>query len=210
MNAYFPALSLVFGLSCAAIAGCSGDAEPTTGSASPVRGGPPVVASAPTPAPRPTPAPPPAPPTVSGSQLTADLAAAGLDPRALPPLDTLDPRTRIKVMKTFTRALGVQCNFCHDTSNYEASTPNKRIAARMWSDFVRGLALRDGSVLYCDSCHAGHSEILDRSDIPKLRAWMAENFVGKLQRTDGAEHRCRTCHGDPFQGDIFKDVWHVE
>jgi hypothetical protein len=144
------------------------------------------------------------------TSLTADLQRAGLTAGSLPALDSLDDNTRIKVMKTFTKALGVQCNFCHDTSDFSLPTPRKKIAARMWSDFVLGLQLKSGGAMYCDSCHGGKPDFLDRSSEPVLEQWMSDNFVGKLKRTDGADHSCDTCHGSPFHGDIFKDVWHAE
>jgi hypothetical protein len=194
-------LGLLFAVAGCAAMGCSANADSESGSATsfdttaadagPADGG------TGTPAPK-------------ASQLVADLTAIGLDPHALPKLDSLEPAKLKKVMKTFTKALGVQCTGCHDPSDFSLSTPNKRIAARMWSDFVEGLAFKDGSVLYCDSCHGGQAEFLDRSDKPKLRQWMSDNFVDRMKRTDGADHGCKTCHGDPFDGDVFKDVWHAE
>lgn len=150
----------------------------------------------------------PAAPGITGSNLELDLVSAGLDPRNLPAIADLDRTTRRKVMTTFTQALNVTCDFCHG-GDAEADS-HKEIASRMWSDYVQALKMKDGSALYCDSCHGGKSEFLDRSDMSKLRSWMGDNFVGKLERKDGAEHRCSTCHGSPFQGDIFKDIWHAE
>jgi hypothetical protein len=50
------------------------------------------------------------------------------------------------------------------------------------------------------------SFVLDRRDDDALAAWMQDNFVGKLARSDGAQHGCATCHGDPFDGE-FLDEW---
>jgi hypothetical protein len=148
------------------------------------------------------------PPGIAGSQLTDALTTAGLDAHNLPALDSLDRATKKKVMQTFATSLGVDCDYCHADS-VEAQS-HQQIAARMYSDFVRGLALKDGSVLYCDSCHSGKADFLDRSDSQKLKAFMDNNFIQKLKRADGTEHKCKTCHGSPFAGDIFKDLWHAE
>src|SRR5262249_54676169 len=181
-NVFAQALMLAIAVAGCVVVGCGIDSESTAGTASELGANGPVA-----------------------SQLVADLTAAGLDPQHLPPLDSLEPAKLKKVMKTFTKALNVQCSGCHDTSDYSISTPNKRIAARMWSDFAQGLALKDGGALYCDSCHQGKGAFLDRHDPQGLRQRMSTNFVGKLQRTDGVEQGCTTCHGDPFRGDIFKD-----
>lgn len=135
--------------------------------------------------------------------MAADLGALGLDPKAMPTLDKLPPEKLRQVMKTFTKALGTTCNGCHDPNDYRASTPNKRVASRMWDFYVRGLALEDGSPLYCDSCHGGKERFLDRHDDKGVRAWMDANFVSKLKRKDGKPHACEGCHGVPFQPKIL-------
>ncbi len=144
---------------------------------------------------------------ITPTAMEADLKELGLDPKALPPLAKLEPSTLRKVMKTFTRSLGVQCNGCHDTKDFKASTAQKKIATYMWNDFARVLEFEDGKPLYCDSCHGGHKELLDRRDTKKLGDWMTQNYSAKLKRIDGNEHRCETCHGDPFEGDIFGKLW---
>jgi len=154
----------------------------------------------------PPPVPKPMKPIVA-SAMEAELREIGLDPKALPPLDKMDPAMLRKVMKPFTKALGVQCSHCHDTKSFKAPTPNKKIAARMWNDFVRGLAMSDGNAVFCDSCHQGSATFLDRSSIPALSDWMSENYTGKLVRTDNKEHGCETCHGDPFEGKVFAKLW---
>jgi hypothetical protein len=140
---------------------------------------------------------------LAASTMVADLRALGLDVDALPPLDKIPPDKLRQVMKTFAKSLGTPCAGCHDENDFRAPTKNKRIAVRMWDDFVRGLATDDGSPLYCDSCHAGQKEPLDRHDKRALAAWMDANLVARLKRTDGEDHSCETCHGDPFEPDIF-------
>lgn len=141
------------------------------------------------------------------SAMLADLQAIGLDPKALPPLEKLEPEKLRKVMKTFSKSLGVVCTDCHVENDFRAPTPRKNIAAQMWNQFTSGLTLEDGSPAYCDSCHQGSiGPLLDRKNKKALSAWMDENFVGKLKRRDGKEHSCETCHGDPFEGK-FVAAW---
>ena len=136
--------------------------------------------------------------------MASDLQAIGLDPKALPPLNKLDPATLRKVMRTFTRALGAKCTDCHDDADYALPTPMKTIAEHMWNDYVRALSFDPPTQpLYCDSCHQGRGKILDRHDKKALGKWMDQNFVAKLKRVDGKEHNCETCHGDPFDGNIL-------
>lgn len=109
-------------------------------------------------------------------------------------------------MKTFSKALGVPCTKCHDANNFEAPTKNKRIASMMWDLYVRGFAMADGSPVYCDTCHGGKKEFLDRHDQKALGHWMHENFVDKLKRTDGKTNACETCHGKPFQPEFLAAI----
>ncbi len=138
---------------------------------------------------------------VSPSVMGSDLAAIGLDPKALPPLAKLEPDKLRRVMRTFTKSLGAVCADCHVENDFAAPTPRKAIAAKMWDRFARSLTTADGALLYCDSCHHGHiAPLLDRRDEKALSTWMDENYVTALRRSDGREHTCDTCHGDPFEG----------
>ena len=143
------------------------------------------------------------------ADVTSTLKAAGIDVNNPGDFeDLLSSQSKLKaVMTSFTIALGTTCTGCHEGSgsrvDYEAETPKKNIAKKMWSEFVRKLQKKDGGAIYCDSCHQGKMTFLDRADDRSLGAWMQENFVAKLARTDGAEHACTTCHGDPFSGDIL-------
>lgn len=138
--------------------------------------------------------------------MAADLQALGLDPKNLPELQKLEPEKLRKVMKLFSKSLGVRCNDCHKDDDFKAATPMKQVAIHMWNDWVRRLTFEDGSPLFCDSCHQGKKEMLDRSDKKALSGWMEANFVTKLRRTDKKEHSCETCHGDPFEG-RFLAAW---
>jgi hypothetical protein len=110
-------------------------------------------------------------------------------------------------MKTFTKALGVTCAGCHDTKDFHAPTPHKKIATHMWNEFTRTLLLEDGRPLYCDSCHGGRPQFLARHDLNALAEWMQENFVDKSKRADKKDHGCETCHGDPIEPKIFTKLW---
>lgn len=140
------------------------------------------------------------------STMEAKLRDIGLDPAALPPLNKLDAKTLRDVMNTFTKALGVQCSHCHE-KDFKAPTENKKIATHMWNDFTRALALEGGGALYCDSCHGGRPQFLDRRDLGALGTWMQENYVDKVKRANGKEHTCETCHGEPFEGKVLSKLW---
>lgn len=209
-----------FGL---ALAACGGGGEAAPEPQVPTAPTPttsPTTAEVPTTAPTATgTAPPPATehPPVKGhmkpivpSAMAAELKAIGLDPKALPPLSKMEPDKIRKVMSTFKKALGVKCDACHDQNDFRAWTPNKRVAAGMWDQFVRGLAMEDGSLLYCDSCHQGAMHILDRTDKKALAGWMETSYVGKLKlKAKDVEHGCGTCHGDPFEPK-FLAAWEKE
>ncbi len=143
---------------------------------------------------------------VHASAFGADLERLGLDPHKLQPLSKLPPDVIRKLMPTFSKSLGVKCEFCHDKNNFKAWTPHKRVASKMWDEFVVKLALEDGGPLYCDSCHSGKSEFLERHDKKALSGWMDANYVSKLKRSDQNDHGCETCHGDPFEP-RFLAIW---
>ena len=157
-------------------------------------------------------------PPIAGStdpRIVSTLAAAGMSVDNLPDLTTLknEPdHTRLHaVMKSFTIALGTDCSGCHIANattgaDFAVDTPRKNVARRMWSTFLGGLERKDGSAIYCDTCHQGKVTFLDRSDHHVLAGWMKTNFVQSLARRDGAQHDCSTCHGDPFKGN-FLDDW---
>jgi len=219
-------VSIVLAVSCAATtAACSGSSEGG------IQEGPKPAPTDTTPTEPPTgqtssgepgkPTPPPAPPPKKTSAtpplragidpaVLATLTAAGFDLAQLP--DTLEgaltSRAKVDaVMKSFTQSLGVGCDGCHAKSgtavDFRAETPNKNVARKMWTDFVRALQQADGTALYCDSCHQGKAKFLDRSDADALSTWMGENFVAKLTRRDGSKQACASCHGTPFDGDIL-------
>ena len=133
------------------------------------------------------------------SAMAEDLKKLGIDPLHPPPLAKLSPDVVRKLMPTFAKSLGVRCDACHDVNDFKKSTPYKRVAAGMWQHFVVELSLEGGQPLYCDSCHGGKQEFLDRHDKKALSGWMDANYVSKLKRNDKKDHSCETCHGDPFE-----------
>lgn len=141
------------------------------------------------------------------SAMDADLRDAGLDPSNLPAFEALTPRQLRRVMSTFTRSLGYACTDCHEQQDYRAPTRAKRIAARMWNDMVRPNAFGTEGTVYCDSCHQGQGQFLDRSDKQAISAYMTDNYTEKLKRKpDKKDVECETCHGDPFDS-AFVAKW---
>ena len=139
------------------------------------------------------------------TSMKAQLVVAGLDVDHLPDLDKVPDDKIVEVMKTFTASLGATCDDCHTADRME-DTPRKLVAGKMWSEFVLKMKRKDGSALFCDSCHQGKLAFLDRSDEKTLAGWMDTNFVDGLSRTDGTAQTCTSCHGKPFDPS-FLDGW---
>ena len=59
------------------------------------------------------------------------------------------------VMTAFTKALGVDCAYCH-TDNFDDETPRKQIARFMMTEFSMNLVKKDGGPVNCTVCHQGH------------------------------------------------------
>jgi len=77
------------------------------------------------------------------------------------------PRERLmEVMTAFTKALGVECNYCH-TSNFDEDTPRIQIARFMMVEFSQGLTKTDGGAVGCNDCHQGHARPLSVLPFPK-------------------------------------------
>ena len=144
--------------------------------------------------------------TVTASAMVEDLRALGLDAKSLPPIEKLEPRTLRGVMKLMARSLGVKCGDCHQEGDFAAPTRRKKIAAHMWDEFAAKLSLSASggaagsggpdTPVFCDSCHQGRVQLLDRRDKKALSKWMDDNFVVRLDRHDGKSVECETCHID--------------
>jgi hypothetical protein len=145
------------------------------------------------------PAPSPSQPAIEMRSLTpsamlGDLQSLGLDPESLPSIAKLDPKALRAVMRLMTKSLGAKCGDCHREADFALPTPRKKVAAKMWDEFVAKLTFADGAPLFCDSCHQGRMKELDRADKKALADWMDANFVEKLKRKDEKAHACETCH----------------
>jgi hypothetical protein len=130
------------------------------------------------------------------SAMVSDLAALGLDPKNLPPIEKLDAKALRGSMKLIARSLGAKCSDCHAEGDFAAPTRRKRIAAKMWNEFAAKLTMADGAPVFCDSCHQGRIVQLDRSDKKALGGWMDANLVQRLKRKDGTSQECESCHVD--------------
>ncbi|MEK6405819.1 MAG: hypothetical protein AABN34_02520 [Acidobacteriota bacterium] len=64
-----------------------------------------------------------------------------------------------QIMTAFTKALGVECTYCH-TTDFDEDTPRKQIARFMMTQFSQGLVKQDGSAVGCNDCHQGHARPL--------------------------------------------------
>ena len=63
-------------------------------------------------------------------------------------------------MKAISDALGVKCDYCHDTSDFSKTSRNQQIAAWMQVNFVDRLHTPDGKELSCEGCHQGKAKIM--------------------------------------------------
>jgi len=159
------------------------------------------------------PIPPSGGPTASSKEMNApapsvmlsDLQTLGLDPESLSPIEKIEPRALRRVMKVLAKSLGAKCTDCHIEGDFATMTRRKRIAAKMWDEFVVNFTMADGSAVFCDSCHKGRLLQLDRSDKKLLESEMDANFVHGLKRRDGADIACETCHA--VKGMPFLEKW---
>jgi nitrate/TMAO reductase-like tetraheme cytochrome c subunit len=79
------------------------------------------------------------------------------------------PRERLmQAMTAFTKALGVECAYCH-TDDFDEDTPRKQIARFMMTEFSSGLVKQDGSAVGCNDCHQGHARPLAVLPFPQRR-----------------------------------------
>jgi hypothetical protein len=139
------------------------------------------------------------------SVMLSDLQNLGLDPESLSRIEKIEPRALRRVMKVLAKSLGAKCTDCHLEGDFAAMTRRKRIAAKMWDEFVVNFTMADGSAVFCDSCHKGRILQLDRSDKKLLESEMDANFVHGLRRRDGADIACETCHA--VRGMPFLEKW---
>jgi Cytochrome c7 and related cytochrome c len=139
---------------------------------------------------------------IVASTMLGQLTAKGIDVKNLPALDKMNAKQLDEVMKTFTKSMGWKCEGCH-MANFAASHPMKNVTRHMWNEYVKGISF-DGGQLYCDSCHQGKAEFLDKSDKKALAAWMDAEYTKRMKR-NGQAQTCATCHGEPFKPEFIED-----
>jgi hypothetical protein len=173
-------------------------------------GTPPEPHAAPRPLPIPAPAPPrrdPCEPVDGKPPAPVTATYDGLLQKARCQAEVL------AIMQSVAQALGTGCEHCHDTKDFSASTPNKRVANWMATELVPRLAKRAGGAVACADCHAeggkGTAKILG-SPRSRQRAveWMAVSLVERFDAAAGGPLYCKTCHvgqlGTPaFQGHVI-------
>jgi hypothetical protein len=105
----------------------------------------------------------------------------------------------VEIMTETARALGVNCDHCHDARDFRRSTPKKEIANWMATKLVPSLRRRDGGPVSCADCHAsegrGVASILGE---PRRRdrsvEWMTTVLSERFETSQGTPLYCRTCH----------------
>jgi formate-dependent nitrite reductase cytochrome c552 subunit len=173
-------------------------------------GTPPQARETPPPAPIQAPAPPAPdpclpvdgkPPAPVARSYSGVLKAARCQPEVL------------QLMQDVSRALGVDCSYCHDPADYTRTTPKKEIANWMASELMPRLANRSGKPVTCADCHAddgrGKARILGA---PRSRQraveWMNTVLVERFDAAAGGRLFCATCHvgqlgSSAFQGRVI-------
>jgi hypothetical protein len=75
-----------------------------------------------------------------------------------------DEEAVTQIMRSFTKAMGKKCNYCHVRSEgkfeYKKWTKRKRIALWMYTHFVQKLKDSDGNPVTCGTCHPGKAKFL--------------------------------------------------
>jgi hypothetical protein len=188
---------LLLGLSSLAVTGCPAEERPrpaaATAQATPTAG----------------------PPAIDDAAGAALLAAQIRSDRATLLDGVKLSAERKALMKALSQEIGVECDHCHDVADFHAPTPNKTIANYMFKHFSQAMACRGGSEVVecaaaerpaCRSCHKGQVKFLgDRSGEANRKRINA--LMGKidkaLQKRDGGDVDCETCHGEDNSGKPF-------
>ena len=78
------------------------------------------------------------------------------------------PEERLtQIMVAFTKALGVDCAYCHKADDFGTDTPRKQVARFMMTEFSQKLVKTDGSAVSCSDCHQGHARPLAVLPFPR-------------------------------------------
>lgn len=62
-----------------------------------------------------------------------------------------------EVMGAFTKALGVNCAYCHKEGDFAAETPRKQVSRYMMTEYSGKMTKADGSMMSCNDCHQGNA-----------------------------------------------------
>ena len=93
--------------------------------------------------------------SLSVHQQTAEAAP----PKNLKVLPKKTTKAQVKkIMKKFTKALGVECDYCHSDDGYDKDTKHKKIARRMMSMTNRAntkYLKKHKARITCQTCHRG-------------------------------------------------------
>lgn len=157
---------------------------------------------------------------VVASTLEAKLTEAGVDAANPPTWATVEQiwvskeseghpavlAAATPLMTLFSESLGIECLQCHTNADHTVPEDRRNIVAGMWDEWVHGVRLKEGGLLFCDSCHQGKEEFLERGDEVALESWMQVNFVANFTRVDGRPQSCASCHNQPFDEE-FLDKW---
>lgn len=126
------------------------------------------------------------------------------EPKNLQVLKGMARPQLIQVMREWSAALGVECNFCHQAP-FETETPRKHVARLMWRDYVNGVKHKDGSAVSCKDCHQGQPNPLRTAPFanalgkgePGLQIIKREQIGPVMQAFSKALGvSCEYCHGE--------------
>lgn len=190
----------------------AGETTPPAGETKPAEATPPGGETKPaeaTPAPGPA-AGPAQSKNLTATQMEADLKKIGLNLSKLPDLEKLPLAQKKKVMPLLQKSLGMEnCQGCHVEGDFKKETRNIKISREMWRHFVAPLRDEKGGAVFCDTCHSGAKQVLNRSDKKAMEAFMEDQYEHKLTRADKKDMECSTCHSDTAELKIIEKLWNI-
>lgn len=65
-----------------------------------------------------------------------------------------------QVMQMFTKGLSANCNYCHESMNWNGDNGRKKTTRTMYKDYCKNLYKSDGKVVTCADCHKGKPTFL--------------------------------------------------
>jgi hypothetical protein len=83
----------------------------------------------------------------------------------------VEPQQLMPVMRSYTAALGVRCDFCHVQGDFAADDKRNKETARMMIQLVRDINGKFGNAdrerVTCYTCHHGEAEPKNRPPAPE-------------------------------------------